>query len=409
MRQLTITAVLGALALGPATAGAAPVAVSPRTVEASPASLAFDAAGDGLASWRGLSGTADSSRPFHALAARTPAGAWEAPSTLPRSVISADVALFGAGRIALVTEREQPAGKARTRSLIALQLGTAVPLRLGPPRILDRGPVRHVGYDGPRPTRFSPLVGVSDIGTVVVAWERSSPRSRSGIWIATNGDHVRRIAPHGGSPSLAIAPDGSGLLAWRRGSRVLARVRTAAGLWGPIDVVANVGRYTELAPTSIAGADGRFAVALTAITRSGGGVHWRSSLHVRNGGWTATRLEDRTFVPTGATSYVTDNLRTLVTMTPDGQFHAAWPGLFGTKAAVDDVAAGPCCRWAATWFDGSPNLTEFGAGDPKLTSGFATEPSLAGSRVAYDPLTGKPVVIWSQGTAAAGFQIVAGP
>jgi len=31
------------------------------------------------------------------------------------------------------------------------------------------------------------------------------------------------------------------------------------------------------------------------------------------------------------------------------------------------------------------------------------------SRVAYDPLSGQPVVIWSQGTPAAGFQIVAGP
>jgi hypothetical protein len=409
MRRLTITAVLGALALGPATTGAAPVAVSPRTVEASPVSLAFDAAGDGLASWRGLSGTADTSRPFHALAARTPAGAWEAPVTLSRSVLVHDVALFGAGGVALATEREQPAGHAHTRSLVTLSLGNVAPLTFGATTVLDRGPRRHVAYDGPQPTLFSPLVAATPAGTVVVAWQRSFPHRRSGVWVAAGESGARRLGPYGGSPSLHLAANGTGLLAWRRGSRVLARVRTAAGSWRPIEVVANVGRYTELAQMSIAGADGRFAVALTAITRSGGGVHWRSSLHVRDSGWTASRLEDRTFVPTGATSYVTDNLRTLVTMTPDGQFHAAWPGLFGTKAAVDDVAAGPCCRWAATWFDGSPNLTEFGAGAPQVTSGFATERSLAGSRVAYDPLTGKPVVIWSQGTAAAGFQIVAGP
>jgi len=416
MRRLTITAVLGALALGPAafggvcpdTAAAAPVAVSPRTVEASPVSLAFDTAGDGLASWRGLSGTADTSRPFHALAARTPAGAWESPHIMARSVLTHDVALYGAGLVALVTEREQPAGHAHTRSLVTLSLGSVVPLTLGAGTVLDRGPRRHVAYDGPQPTLFSALVAATQAGTVVVAWQRSFPHRRSGVWVATSGQGARRIGPYGASPSLHLAADGTGLLAWRRGSRVLARVRMAAGSWGPIEVVAKVGRYTELAPMSIAGADGRFAVALTAITRSGSGVHWRSSLHVRDGGWTATRLEDRTFVPTGATSYVTDDLRTLVTMTPDGQFHAAWPGLFGTTAAVDDVAAGPCCRWAATWFDGSPNFTEFGAGDPQITSGFATEPSLAGSRVAYDPLTGKPVVIWSQGTPG-GFQIVAGP
>src|SRR6476620_4283158 len=117
MRPLTICVVLGALAL-PAVAGAAPVAVSPRTVEADPVSLAFDAAGDGLASWRGLSGTADTSRPFHALAARTPAGEWQPPHVMARSVLIHDGALNGDGLVALVTEREQPAGKARTRSLV---------------------------------------------------------------------------------------------------------------------------------------------------------------------------------------------------------------------------------------------------------------------------------------------------
>jgi hypothetical protein len=398
MRPLTICVVLGALAL-PAVAGAAPVAVSPRTVEANPVSLAFDATGDGLASWRGLSGTADTSRTYHALAARTPAGEWQPPVTLPRTVLMHDVALFGADRVALVTEREQPAGKARTRSLISLQLGTAVPLMLGPPRVLYRGPRRHVGYDGPHPTAFSPLVGVSDTGTMVVAWGRAS-----GIW-ALVGNHVRRLGPFGHSPSLHLAPDGFGLLTWRRGSLILARVRSASGRWGRIERVARIGRYSEAPPVSSAGADGRFAVGLTEITRSMSGVHWVSTLHTRQGGWHAKRLESRTFVPTGATTYVTDNLQTLVTMTTDGQFHVAWPGRFGNDVALDAIAPGPSGAWAATWFNGSPNLTEQGS---QTTSGFATERSLAGSRVAYDPLTGKPVVIWSQGEANAGFQIVAG-
>jgi hypothetical protein len=64
--------------------------VSPRTVEASPVSLAFDA-----------------------LAARTPAGAWEAPVTL-------------------------------TRSLVTLSLGNVAPLTFGPTTVLDRAPRRHV-------------------------------------------------------------------------------------------------------------------------------------------------------------------------------------------------------------------------------------------------------------------------
>ena len=183
-------------------------------------------------------------------------------------------------------------------------------------------------------------------------------------------------------------------------------MRGAAGHRGPIEVVARVGRYSEVPPASLAGADGRFAVALTEITRSMSGVHWRSTLHTRASGWTSQLLQDATFVPTGATSYVTDYLRTLVAMTTDGQFHAAWPGLFGSDVAVDDIAAGPGAGWAATWFDGAPNLTENGT---RTTSGFATERSAVGSQVAYDPLTGKPVVIWSQGNATAGYQVVAGP
>ena len=123
MRPLAIGVVLGAL-LVPGLAQAAPVPVSPAYIEAAPVSLALDAAGDGLASWRGLSGSADASRPFHALAARTPAGEWQPPYVMPRSVLTHDVAVYGSGFFALVTEREQPAGKARTRSLITLAEGS---------------------------------------------------------------------------------------------------------------------------------------------------------------------------------------------------------------------------------------------------------------------------------------------
>jgi len=393
MRPLAIGVVLGAL-LVPGVARAAPVQISARTVEADPVSLAFDAAGDGLASWRGLSGTADTSRPFHALAARTPAGEWQPPHVMARSVLIHDVALNGDGLVALVTEREQPAGKARTRSLVTLALGSAVRWSLGPTQVLDRGPVRHVAYDGPRPTRFAPVVAISSAGTVVAAWERAG----SGIWVH-DGGKLERVGPYGHAPALHLAPDGPGLIAWRRGSLILARLRTAAGHWGPIERVAKVGRYSELAPISIAGAGGHFAVALTEITRSMSGVHWVSTLHTRDRGWHATTLERRTFVPTGSTSYVTDSLRTVVTMTSDGRFHAAWPGLFGTNVALDDIAPGPAGDWAATWFDGSTKLTDVGT---STTTTLSTQRSQVGSRVAYDPISGRPVAIWSQGNQIVG-------
>jgi hypothetical protein len=375
--------------------------VSGPSIEANPVTMAFDAAGNELVSWRGLRGAdPDATVAFRALDSRSPARAWEPPRTLPRSVLIHDAAMAGAGRFALVTEREPRAGHARTRSLVTFSLGTLLPLRLGRTVVLARGPVRHVSYDGPQPTLFTPVVAATPGGTVVAAWQRAG----SGVWAKTIGQRARRLGPFGGSPSLHLAADGSGLLTWRRGSRILARVRSASGAWGPIEQVAAIGRYAESPRASVAGADGDFAVGVTEVIRSAGGVHWRSSLVTRDGGWHATLLEDRTFVPDGTTSFITDNLRTLVTMTSDGQFRVARPGMLGADVAIDDIASGPAGRWAVTWFDANgPNLVEFGDGAPQQTNGLATGRAVVGSRVGFDPVDGRPQVVWSQQQPGAVF------
>ena len=69
------------------------------------------------------------------------------------------------------------------------------------------------------------------------------------------------------------------------------------------------------------------------------------------------------------------------------------PGCSGRRSLSTTSPLAPAGHWAATWFDGSPNLTERAT---LTTSGFATQRSQVGSRVAYDPLTGRPVAIWSQ-------------
>jgi hypothetical protein len=83
----------------------------------------------------------------------------------------------------------------------------------------------------------------------------------------------------------------------------------------------------------------------------------------------------------------------------------------GSPAVVDDIAAGPGDAWALSWFDismqgGTPNLLE-GDGLWQVSAGLASERATVGSRLAYDPLSGRPVVIWSQGEPATGHQIVA--
>lgn len=441
MRRSVVVAWIAALAL-PSAVSAAPAPISARTIDAAPVTLAFDPAGGALASWRGVRGAQpDNTTLFRALAARSPAGDWQPPRNLPRTVVSHAAALRGAGGFALVTTREQPAGRAHTRSLMTISLGRLFPFGFGATRVLDRGPRTHVGYDGPQPTLFSPLVAATPTGTVVAAWQRSVPRSRSGVWAQALGGKPRRLGPHGVSPSLRLAADGSGLLSWRRGSLLLARVRHSNGTWGPIERAGITARFAEVGPAVLAGDGRRWALASTEVTHSLSGVHFRPSLHVRvpGAGWRGAQLDEGTFTPNGQTAFVTAQLRTLTTLTPDGGLHVAWPAprggvvrvavadveadaagvrvgpplLLGENVALDDVAAGPQDRWAVTWFDlsrpdGTPNLVELGGAGPQVTTGLATERSVLGSIVAYDPLTGRPAVIWSQGSAAAGYQIVAG-
>jgi hypothetical protein len=224
-------------------------------------------------------------------------------------------------------------------------------------------------------------------------------------------------------------------------SRTDAALRGRSYAWGPIERAGITARFAEVDAPVLAGADERWAVATTEVTRSAGGVTFRPSVHVRvpGAGWRGALLDEGTFVATGATSYVVNHLETLTTLTPDGRLHVAWPpprdgvvrtavadvdadasgvhvgvpALFGDNVALDGIASGHEDRWAVTWFDvsqpdGTPNVVELGGPGPQVTTGLATERAVLDAPVAYDPLTGRPVVIWSQGTTAAGYQIVGG-
>ena len=161
-------------------------------------------------------------------------------------------------------------------------------------------------------------------------------------------------------------------------------------------------------------------------------------------GWRSGVLGDFAFQASAANGHVSAGLRALPLFTSDGRMLVAWPRLangrirvsvtelvpepggIGTgppidlsapafDASLEDVAAGPDGRVAVAWFDlgdgrGSPSLSEIDATGAVTTSPrLATERALVGTQVAYDPTSGRPAVIWSQGDPAAGRQIVSMP
>lgn len=81
-------------------------------------------------------------------------------------------------------------------------------------------------------------------------------------------------------------------------------------------------------------------------------------------------------------------------------------------AVIQDAAAGPSGRFAVTWFDlsdgrGSPSLAELAhERAPTVTAQLGTERAVLGTRVAYDPATGRPTVTWSEGGYPQGYRVL---
>ena len=297
-------------------------------------------------------------------------------------------------------------------------------------------------------TLVSPRVAATPNGGLVVAWVRSEPRERAGVWVAAmrpNGRFgaPRRVGPFGGNPMLSIAGDGRGVLAWQRGHRIQTRVRRANGTWGAIELATTTVAAVTWGVDSIdvAAADGwQFAAGVLQTARSMAGVRVYSTVHVRseNGVWRAAVVGDFRFDPDFDTAYVTDLPRGLTFATGDGRLHAAWPALVGahvgavaatlatkddvvdvtmpvvlspptTDVALEDATGGPDGLFAAVWYAGdSLGLSEVDAeGAAHLTTELATERALRGAKVAIDPRSGRALVVWSQGTSALGYRPVA--
>ena len=236
-----------------------------------------------------------------------------------------------------------------------------------------------------------------------------------------------------GYPKLWIAPDGSGLLVYARQRTIAARRRAPDGSWGSMERVGTAPDWVnQLESWQITGSGERFVIAAV-VSRRGNGVRTQVFTEVRSPGgrWSGAPLGDYVFHTTAATSFVTGQMRAVPLIAADGRIHVLWPDMVDgrvraalteltphgdgvaaepptllsgttTDVAIEDAAIRPDGQIAAVWFDtsangGTPTLAQADASGaitvtPPLSSGRA----VLGSHVAFDPLTGRPTVVWAQ-------------
>ena len=401
---LVLPAVLAGVAASPA-AGAAwrleTIAGSEGVVELH--DLAFNAQGRGLLSWSAA--PRDAPPPSGAVALRLPSGGWQRPPDLA-GVRPGDAEIHAAATRPLLVARED-ATPANLRRLV----------------IADGQP----GGD------FGPLVALDDFvtghwsaandaGDAIVAWtsERSpflrvAERAAGQPFAAARELAVGRIA------AVSINARGDRVLAWRAGKRLAARVRPAGGDWGDTVRFGRITSISGLRLSALMARNGRAVVTWGSVGRPCG-----VAVRDRSDRWQARTLERRCG-PTGGSDR---SAPVLPVADGRGATYVAWTGrarsgrravkfarvgsgasrrplvLSRERGAVlDDVAAGPRRALAITYAAPRPTRRNplivttyaalrrgggaFGRADRLTPAGFAAR---RGSRVAFHPLTGEPVV-----------------
>jgi hypothetical protein len=367
--------------------------------------LSFDAQGRGLLSWAGaLQGREPPI--FGALASRDPAGGWQRPPDLAGiEPQTAQIHLYGESR-ALLVAREEVTPTSR-RSLAVAEGGS------------DGG--------------FGPLEPLDDF--TVDSWSTANALGQALIaWTNERSPFIRVSERLPGQPlseprdlalattaAVAINERGDRVLAFPAGrTRLGARVRTGGGEWGPIMRFGRLPSTDGVELSAVVARNGRVVVAWGSVGHPCG-----VSVRERDGMWGSRRLENRCgpaavgpraapVIPVadsdGATYVVwtgrTRSGRRAVKFARVGRGASSRPLVLSRQrgALLDDVAAGPDRALAVTWSAPQPERTKtfivatFAAVRRKGAS-FDTDrltPPTAvaahGSRVAFQPLTGEPVV-----------------
>jgi hypothetical protein len=401
---------LAALALAPATPACAaawrlePIAASEGV--AGLHDLSFDDDGRGLLSWSGaLRGRTPPI--FGGLASRDPADGWQRPPDLAGvEPQNAEIHLYGQSR-ALLVGRELRSSSSKRRLVVAEGQSDG---GFGPLGVLDDYTVDSWSAS-------------NDLGQAIIAWTNErSPFVRVSERLPGQRLSPPRDLAVATTAAVAMNARGDRVLAFLAGKhRLGARVRTARGEWGPVVRFGHVASTAGLSLSAVVARNGRVVVTWGAEGRECG-----VAVRGGRGTWRTRRLERRcgraavgpraapviavadssgaTFVAwTGRTRY----LRRVVRFARVGPDAAPRSIALSRQpsAMLDDVAAGPDHALAVTWTAPRPTLRRpfimatFAAvrraGDAAFDVDRLTPPTVTvarGSRVAFQPLTGQPVV-----------------
>jgi hypothetical protein len=412
--RAAITGVAVAALLAPAAHAAAPWS-EPQTVSAAhefvdPVAVAFSANGAGLASWTYQDGT-DAHATTGADAATRPAGASAfaaqhrlvAPRRTDRATVLVGVAAFGAGRTLRATVERRRLDPLRP---------DAFQLRAGG-RLVATGP-----------QMLRATLAADATGDAALAWWERARQSRLFVAVRRRGRPFaapRRVAGHGfGDVAVAVGPRGDVLVAWESDGVIRTRTRSPHG--------ARFGATTVVTRSGARGADlaaglsrrGRAVVAWGAQRRSSGGETGRITYAAairRPGGtqFAVTVLEHRpasllaqpvalAVEPSGRATFAWTAGRVRVVTAAPGAPFGGPQDVSGPDAVLGDVAASGGRR-ALTWVvgtadDGSGRIEAAYAGAGATRFGppevVTAGPQARVPRVAFDPATGRPTVVWSE-------------
>ncbi len=401
-------ALLAVAVAAPASAPAAswrlePIAASTGVAELH--ELAFDARGHALLSWNGAERSHDPPV-FLGLATRDTAGNWGRPTDL-RGIVPTNAQMHLSGTVnALLVAREATSTTNRRRLITASGQS-------------DGGFDAFGSLDDFVSNHWS---AVNPAGDAIVAWTvERSPFLRVAERRAGQPFAAARDLALGKTAAVALNARGDRVLVWRAGKRLAARFRPAGGKWSATQRFGRVQTIQGLRLSALLVRNGRVVVTWGSVGRPCG-------VAIRNGAgkWTMRTLERRcgrsgvesreapvqpVADEKGAT-YVTWTGRTR-TGRQAVKFARVGPGASRTPlvlsrqrgAVLDDVAAGPQGALAVTYTAPRPTPAR-----PLLFATFAAlrrdGPTFAradrltptdvfaaqGSRVAFQPLTGEPLV-----------------
>jgi hypothetical protein len=367
--------------------------------------LSFDDEGHGLLSWNGaLQGRTPPI--FGGLASRDPADGWQRPPDLAGvEPQNAEIHLYGGSR-ALLVAREIRSSSSKRRLVVAEGQSDG---GFGPLGVLDEYTV-------------DAWSASNDLGQAIIAWTNErSPFVRVSERLPGQRLSPPRDLAVATTAAVAMNARGDRVLAFLAGRhRLGARVRMAGGEWGPIVRFGHLASTAGLQLSAVVARNGRVVVTWGATGRPCG-----FSVRDGSGRWRTRRLERRcdpaavgpraapviAVADSAGATYVawtgrTRDRRRVVRLAGVGPGAALRGRALSRQqsAVLDDVAAGPDRALAVTWSARRPtlrrpfNLATFAAvrrGGGAFDVDRLTPPTVTvarGSRVAFQPLTGQPVV-----------------